>query len=137
VKLPEAFRALESIYADLEAELDRLRPACSLSGRCCRFQEHGHQLWVTRLELEHLLRHEGPPPAGAAGTCPWLKEGRCGAREHRMLGCRIYFCDPAYRDAMGPLYEKYHRRIRELHERLDLPYEYRELLDALRSPTKT
>ena len=59
-----AFRELERVYADLEAELAERRPRCELSGRCCRFAEVGHQLWTTRLELEYLREHAGPPPAG-------------------------------------------------------------------------
>lgn len=130
----EAWRELEALYADLERELERLRPRCELSGRCCRFGEFGHQLWTSRLELDYLLAREGPPPSGAAeGVCPYLKEGRCGARAHRMLGCRIFFCDPGYKDAMGPLYETYHRRVKEIHVRHGIPYLYGELLSLLRA----
>ena len=63
-----AFRDLESVYAELEADLAALGPRCQLSGRCCRFREYGHQLWTTRLELEYLLSKEGPPPAAMALT---------------------------------------------------------------------
>jgi hypothetical protein len=50
-----------------------------------------------------------------------------------MLGCRIYFCDPAYASAMGPLYEKYHGKIKELQKRHAVPYRYSELIQALES----
>jgi Fe-S-cluster containining protein len=133
--VPEVWRELEAIYADLDRELSELRPLCRTSGRCCRFKAYGHQLWTTRLELDYLIEREGPPPASSpeAGTCPYLKEGLCSVRDHRMLGCRIYFCDAGYAGAMGPLYEKYHARIRALHRRHALEYEYAELLGALRS----
>jgi hypothetical protein len=50
-----------------------------------------------------------------------------------MLGCRIYFCDPAYKDRMGPLYEKYHARLKEIHLKHEIPYRYEELLRSLRA----
>jgi Fe-S-cluster containining protein len=127
-------RELEEIYADLERELSALRPLCRQSGRCCKFKEFGHQLWTTRLELDYLVEREGLPAGanpGSDGVCPYLKDGLCGVRDHRMLGCRIYFCDAGYAGAMGPLYEKYHARIKELHRRHGLPYEYGEFLGAL------
>jgi hypothetical protein len=128
----EVSRGLEEIYAELDRELATLRPLCQRSGRCCRFKEFGHQLWTTALELDYLVEREGLPAApGAPGTCPYMKDGLCGVRDHRMLGCRIYFCDPAYAAAMGPLYEKYHARIKDLHRRHDVPYEYSEFLSAL------
>jgi hypothetical protein len=49
-----------------------------------------------------------------------------------MLGCRIFFCDPGYKEAMGPLYEKYHRAVKEIHVRHGIPYLYGELLSRLR-----
>jgi Fe-S-cluster containining protein len=136
---PEVWSELEGVYADLERELATLRPLCQRSSRCCRFREFGHQLWTTTVELDYLVAHEGLPaaPAGDPGTCPYLlKDGLCGVRDHRMLGCRIYFCDPAYASAMGPLYEKYHARIKELHRRHGLPYEYAEFQAALTRRTE-
>lgn len=132
--LPELWRELEEIYAELDRELAELRPLCRSSGRCCRFKAFGHQLWTTSLELDYLVAHAGlPAPAsGEEGTCPYLKDGLCSVRDHRMLGCRIYFCDAAYGEAMGPLYEKYHARIKELHRRHGRQYRYGELLVSLR-----
>lgn len=130
---------LEGIYAELDRELSALRPLCQKSGRCCRFREFGHQLWTTRLELDYLIEHEGLPAgtAPASGTCPYLKDGLCGVRDHRMLGCRIYFCDAGYASAMGPLYEKYHGKIKEIHRRHGVSYEYSELVTALNARAGT
>lgn len=127
----DAHRDLEALYADLQEDLDRLRPVCQRSSRCCRFREFGHQLWTTRLELDYLLEHERLPPKRPEGVCPFLKDGLCGARDHRMLGCRVFFCDPAYKSEMGPLYEKYHRRMKDLHARHGIPYEYFEYLGGI------
>ena len=123
---------LETLYADLDRELAALRPLCQRSGRCCKFKEFGHQLWTTQVELDYLIDREGLPSGSSeGGACPYLKDGLCGVRDSRMLGCRIYFCDPAYASAMGPLYEKYHARIKELHRRHGIAYEYGEFLAAL------
>src|SRR5688572_232070 len=43
--------AVEAIYAELEVDIDRRRPRCDASGRCCRFEEFGHRLYVTTVEL--------------------------------------------------------------------------------------
>ena len=125
---------LEDIYSALDRELAELRPLCRRSGRCCKFKESGHQLWTTQVELEYLVEHEGLPGAVPAekGVCPYLQDGLCGVRDHRMLGCRIYFCDPSYAAAMNPLYERYHRRVKEVHRNHGVPYEYAEFLKAWR-----
>jgi Fe-S-cluster containining protein len=130
----EVFRELEAIYADLDRELLDLRPLCRQSACCCKFKDFGHQLWTTGLELDYLVEHEGLPAesGAAAGVCPYLKNGLCGVRDHRMLGCRIFFCDSAYASSMGPLYEKYHQRIKDLHRRHGLEYRYGELLASLK-----
>ena len=134
----EVWGELEGIYADLDVELAALRPLCRRSGRCCKFKEFGHQLWTTQVELDYLIGREGLPAGSpSGGACPYLKDGLCGVRDHRMLGCRIYFCDSGYESAMGPLYEKYHARIKDLHRRRGLPYEYGEFLSALGRRTST
>jgi Fe-S-cluster containining protein len=136
---PELWRELEEIYADLDRELALLRPLCQTSGRCCKFKAFGHQLWTTRLELDYLIEQEGLPAAGPGeeGVCPYLKNGLCSVRDHRMLGCRIYFCDAGYKDAMNPLYEKYHARIKDLHRRHGEEYRYGELLASIRDRNPT
>ena len=126
-----AYRELQAIYVELDRELAELRPLCQSSGRCCKFKDYGHQLWTTRLELDYLVEKEGKPPALTEGVCPYLKGGLCSVRDHRMLGCRIYFCDPGYASAMAPLYERYHLRIKQLHQKYAIPYEYSELTSAL------
>lgn len=128
----EVWNELEAIYSELDRELGTLRPLCQRSGRCCKFKEFGHQLWTTRVELDYLIEREGlPAQPSSGGVCPYLQDGLCGVRDHRMLGCRIYFCDSGYASAMGPLYEKYHARIKDLHRRHGLSYEYGEFLTAL------
>ncbi len=123
----EAVAELRRIYAlaDAEARADpRLR--CELSGRCCRFREAGHDLFVTGLEHEEMVRRGG---AGGReeGVCPWLQGTLCGNREGRALACRTYFCSDEA--AAAALTERWHAEIRRLHERHGIPYEYRRIGD--------
>jgi hypothetical protein len=48
---PEALAAVARVYADLQHAIDARRPLCTASGRCCRFDEFGHRLYVTTIEL--------------------------------------------------------------------------------------
>ena len=44
----------------------RLGPVCQLSGRCCRFKEYGHTLFVSTPEVQ-LLMDNGAAAAAASG----------------------------------------------------------------------
>ena len=71
---PGAFRApLLALYAELDAEVARLAPVCQLSGRCCRFEEYGHTLFLSAPEAALLLAEAPPPsrPLDDGATCPW------------------------------------------------------------------
>ncbi|MEW4566325.1 hypothetical protein AB1L88_00515 [Tautonia sp. JC769] len=118
---------LQQLYAELDSEVARLGPVCELSGRCCRFQEYDHTLFVSEAEAAVLISDAPPParPLDAGETCPWQDgHGRCGARAARPLGCRVYFCDPKFDGQAGPLTERYLARIRRLVDGLGLPWNY-------------
>jgi len=117
---------LRAIYAAVERDLAG-RPGlfCERSGRCCRFREAGHRLYLTRLEYEEMADRGGPGVARDDGACPWLEDGLCGNRDGRALACRTYFCsDEAEAAAVT---ERWHREIRRLHDELGLTYDYRSL----------
>lgn len=124
-------RDLVSLYEQLRLDLSRAGATCNASGRCCRFHQYDHQLWLTNVELTHLLDTAGPPPAAAAGVCPYLKEGLCTAREGRSLGCRIFHCQMD-KDTMEQLHEAYLARLRALCKQHGIDVEYGELLAALK-----
>src|SRR5690348_3067409 len=42
--------AIARVYDDLQHEIERVKPVCVMSGRCCRFEEFGHRLYVTTIE---------------------------------------------------------------------------------------
>ncbi|MBX6313892.1 MAG: hypothetical protein IRY99_13395 [Isosphaeraceae bacterium] len=128
---PSAFRAeLQALYADLEADIARLGPVCRLSGRCCRFAEYDHTLFVSAPEFALLLA-EAPPPARPlddGATCPWQDHrGHCTARAARPLGCRVYFCEASYQKPMHALSEAYLARLKRLTEAHGLPWNYAPL----------
>lgn len=128
--LPPFAGSLRALYADLDADVAALAPACGLSGRCCRFTEYDHTLFLSAPEAALLVA--GAPatsrPLDDGATCPWQdRAGRCTAREARPLGCRVYFCDPAYQDHAPALSEKYIGRLKRLVDALGLPWDYAPL----------
>jgi hypothetical protein len=119
--------ALKRIYAAADEEA-RANPAlrCELSGCCCRFREYGHDLFVTKLEYDEMVRRGGPG-GREEGVCPWLQGTLCGNREGRALACRTYYCSDE--DAAAALTERWHQQIRRLHERHGIRYEYRTVFE--------
>jgi Fe-S-cluster containining protein len=124
---------LPKLYDELSVEIAAAAPVCDLSGRCCRFREYGHTLFISRPEAE-LLLEEGLPQAAKIddASCPFQIGGLCTARERRPLGCRIYFCDPQYEETGEQLSERFIARLKELHDQSATPWEYRPLHHFLR-----
>ncbi len=118
--LPEASAwrgPLARLYAELEAEIARLAPVCEISGRCCRFAEFDHVLYLSSVEFAVLVADAPQGEEGVDGIerCPWQDvRGRCRAREARPLGCRVYFCDPSYQSAMLDISETYIQKLKSL-----------------------
>jgi hypothetical protein len=130
---PSLRSELVVLYERLGGEIATANPVCELSGRCCRFHEYGHTLFISRVEAE-LLLSEGLP-AGAVvdeASCPFQVQGLCTARERRPLGCRIYFCDPNYAGVGEQFSEQYLSELKRLHEATATPWEYRPLHHFLR-----
>ena len=131
---PDAAAALEGIYRDLDSELNRINPVCRSSGNCCQFTKAGHELWTTPLEYDYLMERESTDGrAFKQGVCPFLTPDlKCGVRHHRMLGCRIYFCDPAYAAQMPVVFEKYHARVKAAMNGQGIGYGYFRFMDRIR-----
>ena len=129
---PEVSAAVRRVYASLQARVDARQPACDASGRCCRFEDYGHRLFVTTVELAAFAASVDPAAAGWDGTgCPHQVGGKCGVHAHRPFGCRMFYCDPTAGDWQAAEYERYHRRLKRLHAALGVPYFYVEWRDAL------
>jgi hypothetical protein len=124
--------ALRDFYARVDAEIAARAPRCELSGRCCDFPTSGHRLYATDVESDYAVAAAGTVPDAPSGLCPWHVEGICRNREGRPLGCRVYFCDPAYADEMPLMYERFHAELRALHEQHGEDYRYAPFVDAVR-----
>src|SRR5688500_9413909 len=90
---PEIRAAVARVYADLQREIDARKPLCTASGRCCRFDEFGHRLYVTTIELAAFVAGltDGPTQANPGG-CPFQLGGLCSVHTIRPFGCRVFFC---------------------------------------------
>jgi hypothetical protein len=121
-------RRVRDLYREVDAEVAAAGPLCVASGRCCRFKEYGHTLFLSSLEAEVLLAaasaYERPV---TPDYCPFQKDNLCTAREPRPLGCRVYYCDPAYQETGNRITEKYLRRLKELAEAHGAAWQYAPL----------
>jgi Fe-S-cluster containining protein len=136
---PSVETALQAMAREAEEAVRARRPVCLSGGNCCRFESFGHGLWLTGLEVAWSLRHmgrmPGTPEVEAAirrGDCPFLVQGNCTVHPARPLGCRAYFCDGAGAGWQEALLERWHGQVRDLHDRLALPYRYDEWRRLLR-----
>jgi Fe-S-cluster containining protein len=148
---PDLRAAVADVYRRVQAEIDERRPACAVSGRCCRFESYGHRLFVTTIELAVFAEQaSGVEPAGTGGAaqgagvrrpdprwdgtgCPFQVNGLCGAHSIRPFGCRIYFCDASSTMWQQAAYERFHGELKSLHEATDTPYFYVEWREGLRA----
>jgi Fe-S-cluster containining protein len=122
-------RAVLELYAEVDREVAAAGPVCVASGRCCRFKEYGHTLFLSNLEAEVLLAGAPPydPSSVTAEFCPFQKGNLCTAREPRPLGCRVYYCDPNYQEKAGELTEKYLHRLKQLADEHGAEWRYAPL----------
>jgi Fe-S-cluster containining protein len=133
---PAEFRDdLHAIYGELGADVAKAGPVCALSGRCCRFAEYGHTLFLSEPEFVLLLADAPPPvrPLDDGETCPWQDDqGRCTAHQARPLGCRVYFCDDSYGSHSHDLSERHIGGLKRLVAARGMPWNYAPLHHHLR-----
>jgi Fe-S-cluster containining protein len=134
VERAELRRRVFRLYDEADAEIKSHAPVCVASGKCCRFKEYGHTLFLSHLEAEVLL-HSAPAyeTPTDSGFCPFQVNSLCTAREERPLGCRVYFCDPNYAGKGELITEKYLAELKRLSEELGVGWSYAPLhrfLDA-------
>lgn len=141
LKNSDCLNAVADIYRQLEGTLVTAGGLCRQSGRCCRFQEYGHRLYVTTLEMlffmaaapKNFRQKVNDDPSLLDGTvCPFQMEKLCTVRDIRPAGCRIYFCDGIAQAKQNDLTEKILKQLRELHEQQAVPYYYGEWTDWLK-----
>lgn len=123
---------LGALYAELDSVIAAANPLCRTSGDCCQFTKYGHRLYATKAEALYFgLRRGWPAREFSGDSCPYLRDNRCTARHARPLGCRVFFCDPAWRGKGEDLTETFLRRIGALSERLGIERDYRPFLEHL------
>src|SRR5690348_9608071 len=94
----EVREAVAQVYTDVQRAIDSRRPVCAMSGRCCRFEEYGHRLFVTTMEMAAFVASLGSTDAMKRwdGTgCPFQVNRLCSVHTIRPFGCRMFFCDPS------------------------------------------
>lgn len=117
-----------ALYAEADAAVAAAGPRCDASGRCCRFKDYGHTLFISNLEAEVLLAAAPPYEKPVSSDfCPFQVGKLCTAREPRPLCCRVYFCDPSYQDTGNAITEKYLSQLKQLAEELGITWRYAPL----------
>ena len=99
------------------------------SGRCCRFTEYGHTLFLSQFEADILLETapEFDLPVTRDG-CPFQIDKLCTARDERPIGCRVYFCDPDFQEAQqGPITERAIAKLKKLADEYGTGWNYAPL----------
>ena len=134
--MPENIRQqIMKLYEDVDREVAAAGPVCIASGRCCRFKEYGHTLFLSNLEASVLLAdapaYEAPV---TADFCPFQRDNLCTARDPRPLGCRVYYCDPTYQTRAGEITEKYLARLKTLADQSGIDWRYAPLHQFLNKP---
>lgn len=126
---------LTAFYDDLDAAIADRAPVCTNRGLCCNFESYGHDLFVTSVELAHFVAGHADAwrlPT-AQRSCPYQVDGKCTARDHRPMGCRVFFCDESSRDWQNAEYEKRLAALNRIGDDLHIEYRYAEWLSALKS----
>jgi Fe-S-cluster containining protein len=135
--LPEVHTAIRALYQSLQSQIDIRRPLCQTSGRCCRFDEFGHRLYVTTAEMATFLQDIPPTPKAPSNplavlpSCRYQLDGLCSVHAIRPFGCRIFFCDASSTDWQHEQYEIFHNRLKLLHQDFRIEYFYIEWREAL------
>ena len=136
MQMSEALRRqVLELYQEVDREVAAAGPVCVASGRCCRFKEYGHVLFLSNLEAEVLLASApGYQQPVTPDFCPFQKDNLCTAREPRPLGCRVYYCDPSYQETGNRITEKYLQRLKDLAQATGVPWLYAPLHHFLNHP---
>jgi Fe-S-cluster containining protein len=128
-------RQVLELYEEVDRDVAAAGPVCVASGRCCRFKEYGHVLYISSLEAEVLLNaaptYEGPV---TPDFCPFQKGNLCTAREPRPLGCRVYYCDPNYQETGAHITETYLRKLKDMARAAGVQWLYAPLHFFLNNP---
>lgn len=125
------------LYRAVDSAVAAAGPVCVASGRCCRFKEYGHTLFLSNLEAAVLLadapKYDKPV---SSDFCPFQKGNLCTAREPRPLGCRIYYCDANYQETGNRITEESLQEVKRVADEHGIEYRYAPLHTFLNEPDK-
>ena len=133
-----ALAELEKLYNELAAEISALGLLCAGCGKCCHFETAGHILYASQLEQLYFAQAAKRKTNGENTTrllkqglrCPCQQNKRCLARDERVLGCRLHFCQltAEKEEKLAEISENYHNRLKSIHEKYRLDWQYQPLL---------
>jgi uncharacterized protein len=127
--------AVEQLYQIIDQHLSGAESDCSVCGRCCRFDQFDHRLYVTTLEMLYLVhgieKLNLTVPKISDSRCPFQKDNQCTLRTLRPSGCRIFFCRGLDKNYQHELTEEILRQLRRFHMDFNAVYYYADLLDWL------
>jgi len=124
---------IKEIYKILESELASINPGCNTCGTCCHFDEFGHVLYTSTIETDYIRENvEIPDFDSDKNVCPFLVNSECSIREHRALGCRVFFCNPDHKETLQGIYEKYYTMIKDLAVDNEVEWQYAPMLKLLK-----
>jgi Fe-S-cluster containining protein len=130
---PEVITAMGGFYDYLDGRIASYQPKCTNRGFCCKFGEFGHRLYVTALEACYYLDGEYEHLPIKADACPLAYNYVCNARDHRPMGCRIFFCDGDVDKWQGALTEECLGHLRDMHNKFGLSYFYMDWMHILKA----
>ena len=119
---------VQVVYSIVDAAVAAAKPRCDASGRCCRFKEWGHTLFISQFEADILLEtvpHYEKPIS--ADGCPFQVDNLCTARAERPLGCRIYFCDPDFQNQQHDITETAIAELKRIADETGVGWRYAPL----------
>lgn len=130
---PENNTDIIEIYKKLEAELASVNSGCSACGACCHFDKFDHVLYASTIEIGYIRENVKVPSFNPdKNVCPFLIDNQCTVREHRALGCRVFFCNPQHKEILQEIYEKYYAMIKDLALENKVEWHYAPMLKLLK-----
>lgn len=128
---------VQRLYDEVQRNIELQSPRCEQSGRCCRFENYGHKLFVTTVELAVFCSYVKdmlvPIPETMTEGCTYQSDRLCTVHLYRPFGCRMFFCDPSVTEWQQEQYEYFHLQLRQLHQEFAVPYMYVEWRQALKA----
>lgn len=134
-KISDASQRVSDIYRWIDEQISANAVSagtCNMCGKCCDFEQFGHLLFVTSLEVAFLEENIKPEKIKKmpAGVCPYNIDNTCSIHDFRFAGCRIFTCK-GDADFQSKLSEMSLDKLKAVCRELQIPYRYKDLASAL------